>query len=280
MSNKANKILRVLKSILTGKVTVNDKKFDVNLFTINKLFLESAKDYEKDVCQLIKKLLHLKEGYFIDIGANTGITMLNVTSISETQKYIGFEPQVEACGHIFDLIKKNNLNFHQAFPFAISDETGFKELKYELVSDARASLADNYRPHDFFSFSRSVPTYKGDHILAKLDLRKISIIKIDVEGAENDVLRGLEQTLLTKKPFLIFEQLPNIIVSTGEKLSTEILGARKKRVNDINNLLKNYSYNTFYIKEDSLVEQSVIPDDKDVKNYLAAHVEDTSSLQT
>ena len=55
---------------------------------------------------------------------------------------------------------------------------------------------------------RKIILENGDKILKSLKIEDISVIKIDVEGAEAKVIEGLKETISDKRPFLIFEMLP------------------------------------------------------------------------
>ncbi|MHA1664401.1 MAG: FkbM family methyltransferase [Candidatus Njordarchaeales archaeon] len=46
-----------------------------------------------------------------------------------------------------------------------------------------------------------------DDVLDKLNIGKVNYIKIDVEGAEFEVLKGLEKTLKKHRPVVIVEVL-------------------------------------------------------------------------
>jgi hypothetical protein len=51
----------------------------------------------------------------------------------------------------------------------------------------------------------SVPAVKLDDKLRDLGIEKVTIIKIDVEGADLEVLQGLKETLKKSHPSIIFE---------------------------------------------------------------------------
>ncbi|EKV27402.1 hypothetical protein C882_1904 [Caenispirillum salinarum AK4] len=71
-----------------------------------------------------------------------------------------------------------------------------------------ASLAHNVHDVGFFRRSQSVLTVRGDDMVAALGLEAVTLLKVDVEGAELEVLRGFERTLAAHVPFVVFELLP------------------------------------------------------------------------
>ena len=58
-----------------------------------------------------------------------------------------------------------------------------------------------------------------DYIVKHLKLRRIDLIKIDVEGAELQVLEGSIETLHKYKPRLVVEVLPSNIARLMETLN-------------------------------------------------------------
>jgi hypothetical protein len=44
-----------------------------------------------------------------------------------------------------------------------------------------------------------------DNVMARIGIEKLSMIKIDVEGGEQDVLRGAEETLKRYRPVVVCE---------------------------------------------------------------------------
>lgn len=58
-----------------------------------------------------------------------------------------------------------------------------------------------------------------DYIVKRLKLRRIDLIKIDVEGAELQVLEGSIETLHKYKPWLVVEVFPSNIARLMETLN-------------------------------------------------------------
>ena len=68
---------------------------------------------------------------------------------------------------------------------------------------------DTYGHHslkkDFGRGSIMVLAKRLDDLLSELKVRKVDLIKIDVEGAELEVLLGLKRTLIKFEPIIIME---------------------------------------------------------------------------
>jgi len=59
----------------------------------------------------------------------------------------------------------------------------------------RATTVQGFWPPDWQPISRMVPLRVGDSVIEELAPDRIAIVKVDVEGAEADVLDGLERTI-------------------------------------------------------------------------------------
>ena len=146
----------------------------------------------------------LKPGtVFYDLGGNIGFYALLANRLISTGRIYSFEP-LPANRQVFDkhisLNKKfftaNNINI---LPFAISD--GEKEI---IFSDNSTQRDGNtyITTSPVFKTAESTITIKCYSIdeLVRRGYDKPDIIKIDVEGAEYDVLRGAVNTLQQYKP--------------------------------------------------------------------------------
>jgi len=152
-------------------------------------------------------LLASRPGTFIDIGVNIGQTLIKILGIDRNRAYIGFEPQIPCCYNVEQFLQLNHLRNVSILPIAISDSNSILKLYSHGQFDEMASLAtkdDENMPVVSYAQARI-----GDEVFRELEIQDICVIKIDVEGAELQVIRGLQETLLAKHPPLIFEILPN-----------------------------------------------------------------------
>jgi FkbM family methyltransferase len=146
---------------------------------------------------------HMGQGTLIDVGANVGLVTLLLAD--KLQHALLFEPNSIAAGRARANLELNGLRF-EVHELALSDTTGTVEFEDEGgVSSCNRTVV---------GFSTSVPTrnvpcmqldrFLADHILPC----PISVIKIDVEGHENSVLRGMLDCLHRHRPRVVmFEYL-------------------------------------------------------------------------
>ncbi len=156
---------------------------------------------------------YLKEGMIvIDIGANLGyFTVIAASRVGPSGKVFSYEPDP----HNFELLKKNisvnefkNVN---AFPVALSDCTGTRELFFG-DNQTTPSFSDKKGT----GRSQSVVTDTLDNSLKALGYSKVDIIKMDIEGAEPLALEGMGKTIARNPALIIiFEFHPNAIKRLG-----------------------------------------------------------------
>ena len=158
-----------------------------------------------------------EDDVFIDIGANTGIISLM------TQKgiCIAFEADPDS----FDVLK-NNVRINKRkkivpFNIALFDS----ELNYTIDD----SVHHGYRCLNLCDDGK-YKTQLLDNFLDKLDIKgRIKLIKIDVEGAEINVLRGAVKTLKKHNPLLIIETKSN----TKEEIESFLTSQGYKQIKTI-----------------------------------------------
>ncbi len=143
----------------------------------------------------------------IDIGAHLGEYSLAVAKNAE------IVIAVEANPDTFKILQKNiELNkISNIIPInkAIYDSTGYQNLQIFGDKSGMSSLVMNYEDK---SDSIKVKTETLDRLVDNLKLEKVDWIKIDVEGAEFNVLNGAKQTISLNK-----ERIKLIIELHGEK---------------------------------------------------------------
>ena len=146
------------------------------------------------------------DSVFYDIGANIGFHALVANRVISQGKIYAFEP-MPAVLQIFE--KHISLNSSQLinnnikiFPIGISDV----EKQVEFSNDEKQKDGNTYiKESPVFKKSANkilVPCYSIDGLLAE-GYAKPTILKIDVEGAELDVLHGAVNTLRECKPNIL-----------------------------------------------------------------------------
>jgi FkbM family methyltransferase len=162
--------------------------------------------------KICRKLNSTSKGsYFLDVGANIGLYTWQVARIAPELKIISFEPDPNN----FELLKMTNeasgLKHVELCPVALSDQSKEREFNQDNLTSATGSLCLDDKPWieqylNGTSNKISVQTRTMDDLLGKDKIP--SLVKIDVEGHEIEVLQGSRNTLSKAKPLLIIESFP------------------------------------------------------------------------
>ena len=135
----------------------------------------------------------------IDIGANIGYyTVLGATKVGKKGKVLAIEPEPTNLSYLKRNLVQNNIQNTQVFAGAVSHQEGELPLYISPTSAGEHSLVVKTNR------TISVPVETLDHLVNIYKLEP-TLIKIDVEGAEMDVLAGASQTLSGLRPTIIFE---------------------------------------------------------------------------
>jgi FkbM family methyltransferase len=141
-----------------------------------------------DTAFVVERLSH--GGVFYDIGANVGWYSLNV-ALRTPASVVCFEPQPER------LVKNLTLNSvtSRVFSVALGATNG-------TVRMTREHKAANYISK---AGAIEVSLKTLDSLVREEALDPPTLIKVDVEGFEYEVLKGAVQTLLEHKPLILCE---------------------------------------------------------------------------
>lgn len=164
-----------------------------------------SKNIENELL-LIRYFLE-KDSVFIDVGANLGQYLFVAESIIDQNKghICGFEPHPYLASRLEKIFPKTEI-----IQKALSDAIGKAQFKVPFFKHreihTRGTLKTNHIETDETNFKLlNVEIDTLDTFVKSKDLRKIDVIKIDVEGAEFDVLKGASDSIKQFKPVLIVE---------------------------------------------------------------------------
>lgn len=188
---------------------------------------------------LVKSFYKKGNASFVDVGANIGQTLMTIKSLENNIFYIGFEPNLSCINYLDKLIKKNNLKNCLVEPYALSDKTQYVYLEKEGETDPRASIINGLRP-GYFSGKEKVLAKDFDSLTIQ---GPISVVKIDVEGAELEVLKGMVKTITRDQPIIVCEVLDNHNDST--------FNFTQSRAKSVCQLLKFLHYSIIHIETNS-----------------------------
>ncbi|HEY7328465.1 MAG TPA: FkbM family methyltransferase [Gemmataceae bacterium] len=166
---------------------------------------------------------------FYDIGANVGFfTILAAKLVGPTGRVVAFEP-VNANAHWLEHNLKLN-GFHHVFirQMALGNQDG--EAAFRVSAESTWGKLAYTGPVNQETAVIQVPIRSLDKLHANGELPRPDLLKIDVEGAEVDVLRGSAETLRAVRPLLLIElHGTNADVAdllSGLQYRVQVLGSR------------------------------------------------------
>jgi len=171
------------------------------------LFYVVREEYEPEV-HFLEKLVGPGE-VFVDAGANCGVyTTAAAHCVGPTGKVLAFEPGEGSLAMLKRNVALNCFSHVRVFPLALSDTAGIARL---YAHDHGASSFTLGRTKEGERLSFTIETITLDAVLAREAIDRVDVIKMDVEGAEELILRGATALFERCRPRVIFEINPPAI---------------------------------------------------------------------
>jgi len=161
--------------------------------------------HEPEVVEYL--LQNLKPGMtFLDVGAGVGwFTLIGAHEVGDEGLVLAYEPLPSRYKLLRENVKLNNFENVQCFPLALSDKEG------EAYMTGRHLMRLTHRKTDI-----STKTISLDSHFVTLNLKRVDVVKIDVEGEELKVLYGMEQTIENNPQIKIVCEIHGAIESGRE----------------------------------------------------------------
>ena len=141
-----------------------------------------------------------------DIGANIGGVSLPLLSENKELVSVMFEPSAEVAGRLVRNLISNPHLLERAIVMNVALSDSERLVKFfpsnEPDNSGTAGMAHSFNR---VKFPVTVQSYTGDALIAAGACPAPDIMKIDVEGFEIDVLKGLTSTLTRIHPAIVFE---------------------------------------------------------------------------
>ncbi len=139
----------------------------------------------------------------MDIGANIGFHSLRWAQGISGAVIFAFEPSPWTFAVLSRNVERNSLSHRiTVVPEAVSNSYGYSVF-FQCEDNAFSSLKDTKRKK--IVHSCEVPVTSIDNFVNKNGMDKISLIKIDVEGLEKEVILGGDTTIRNHLPDLFVE---------------------------------------------------------------------------
>lgn len=152
----------------------------------------------------------------LDIGANIGYITCYILQAVPNSKVVALEPQQM----VFKMLKHNAQRLASdrvaTLPVAVSDRCGKGRLHSPQGNTGGAGIVNDVHLGHTALAVEQVELIDGITLVAKSGFDRIDMIKIDVEGHEGAVIRGLKSTIAIQRPRLIVFECNEHLTETHE----------------------------------------------------------------
>jgi len=223
---------------------------------------------QRFLLDILKHFLPKLDGAIVDVGVNIGQTLCKVKLADPHQSYYGFEPNAACHAYVEQLVRINDWTNVSIFPCGLSDRTRMLHLHVspDKGTDGFGSflpciLPDGTR-ENHLSWAKPAAVFAYTEI-AYLIEERIALLKIDVEGTELEVVRGMADVIHRDEPIVVIELIPD----------ESLIGRHEETIT----LLQSLGYNLFSIGKQrnscwsglKPMRSYVTPDDLSMSDYLA-----------
>lgn len=143
----------------------------------------------------------------IDVGVNIGQTYMKYKNINSSGMYLGFEPNPICVHYTRKLQLINNDTKSLVIPVALSSKNCLLSFYADEDDSSDATTVDQLRDRTSSILSYIVPSYSFDYLQNQFSIKGNTIIKIDVEGGESEVISGMKEFIKKHKPIILCEVL-------------------------------------------------------------------------
>ena len=217
---------------------------------LEKFFSLIDKFHQKRIITFLKSLSF---SCVIDVGAHKGSFISDILLLKKINKIYAFEPQVD----IFNILKKKYLYNKdiEIYNLALDSEIAKKDIYINKISST--STLSKFNTNSFFLKMKNFITFSKNNYIRKYQIQTNTIdnqfknikleetlLKIDVEGFELDVLMGGENKISNEIQYILIEHKYSKQYSNSKKEQVhEFLVKKKFKIEKV------FFYPTFHFKD-------------------------------
>jgi FkbM family methyltransferase len=206
-----------------------------------------SKSYEPLSLNLALELLKDTEGCFLDVGGNIGLFSNMVAKSYPDKQIIAIEPEENN----FKLLNKNLLENtpNKAITLNIAVGESVKLIQLERpVDNNNGTFRVVLEKQAEENKGRYYPMLDLKTVLQELNVSKVSLMKIDIEGHEMEAFKGMDW-LSSNKPDHIIMEYSDYVGRTGSS------------ADDVLNYLTEKGYKAYSIDKKPYVKGDQLPED-------------------
>jgi FkbM family methyltransferase len=185
-------------------------------------FVILAGYYESEVLEAILPFLG-RDSVFWDVGANFGLHSITAKYLKPQSKVICIEPSPVMIARLHANARLNNVSV-DVVDAALTDSRGFRYLH---IAEDNAGMT-TLKPLATASYPNKVLCWSdtGDNLVESRVVPAPTVIKLDVEGSEVNVLRGLKKVLGDSSVrAIVVEADPNLLIESDSEIYSILTAA-------------------------------------------------------
>jgi len=164
-----------------------------------------------------------KTDIFVDVGTHLGYFTCIAGKICTKGKVYGFELDKNVLPLLTKNIRLNNLTNVEVYNYGVSEKSGYVKIRKIISPSPVLSISKDCEDNDY----QLVKSISLDDFFCNKE-HKPNVIKIDVEGSELFVLKGMKN-LLKNENLTIFLEIHGCLLHKFDTDSKEIISFFKKR---------------------------------------------------
>ncbi|WP_169833724.1 FkbM family methyltransferase [Caldithrix abyssi] len=198
-------------------------------------FLTGAYDIEGPYeFALLRIASNEKIDFFFDIGANHGYYSIKVSSILPNVQIYSFEPFSSNVQKLIKNKELNNSNNIHIINKVVSDKEGAIKVYFAGVdNDGSTSCIPQFKDNSNYEVVEAITI---DTFVEENNLIGKKMFKIDVEGFEPNVLKGMKNTLRQHDSIVFIEH------------NSETLSKNNSSIHSLIEIMKSFNYKAYDIK--------------------------------
>ncbi len=178
---------------------------------------------------LYRALQGIENGFYVDVGAHDP-TFHSVTKLFYDRGWRGVNVEPTSAGfESFQEIRTEDVNLR----LVVSDRPAliqFYEVQATGLSTVSKELAESASAAGYIVNEQSIPALTLTQILRPLQPKEIHFLKIDVEGHEESVLRGIDLSIFRPWIIVVEATIPGTRIQNYQSWEPTILAADYKHV--------------------------------------------------
>jgi FkbM family methyltransferase len=161
--------------------------------------------YERSIAELLPGIVRTGNVIY-DIGANLGQYAVRFSRlVGKTGQVYCIEANPVCIYFLQANLQLNKATNCEILPVALSDQDGSIEFTITYGNSALGISQGSSFYNVKIGHEVGIQSFSLDHLIATLDLKQPSLLKIDIEGAEDTAIAGMERTLSNHHPQIILE---------------------------------------------------------------------------